>query len=104
MVPPVVLDTGVMMTRSVRLTDLAGKLAKLSAKAYRLSDAAGLCLIVQLGGSKLWRYRYRLGAKQAEFAIGVYPEISLARARELLGDARRLVSHGASRGNGPWLT
>ncbi len=82
------------MARSVRLTDLAVKSAKPAAKAYRLSDAAGLCLVVQPGGSKLWRYRYRLGAKQAEYAIGVYPEISLARARELLADARRLVSQG----------
>lgn len=82
------------MSSTVRLTDLAVKSAKPSVKAYRLSDAAGLCLLVKPGGSKLWRYRYRLGGKQAEFAIGAYPEISLARARELLGVARGLVSNG----------
>lgn len=82
------------MARTTRLTDLAIRSAKPSSKAYRLADTAGLCLIIHPNGSKLWRYRYRLGVKQAEFAIGVYPEISLARARELLSDARRLVSQG----------
>jgi integrase len=45
-------------------------------------------------GARLWRYRYRIGGKENLYAIGAYPEISLAEAREARDDARKLVRRG----------
>lgn len=45
-------------------------------------------------GSKLWRLKYRLNGKENRYAIGAYPDISLARARELAQEARTSVANG----------
>jgi integrase len=58
---------------------------------FRLSDGGGLHLEIRPTGARLWRYRYRLGGKENVFAIGAYPEISLAKARDARDDARTLV-------------
>ena len=39
-------------------------------------------------GAKYWRWKYRYGGKEKRIALGVYPEISLARAGELRDEAR----------------
>lgn len=49
---------------------------------------------VRANGSKLWRYRYRIAGKENVFAIGSYPEVKLANAREDLSRARALVRQG----------
>ena len=61
---------------------------------YKLSDQGGLYIEIRPSGSKLWRYRYRIEGKEAIFAIGAYPEISLERAREVHKGARQLVKQG----------
>ena len=35
-------------------------ITKAKPKPYRLADGAGLYLLVEKSGSKLWRFRYRL--------------------------------------------
>lgn len=45
-------------------------------------------------GSKLWRLKYRLRGKENRYAIGAYPDISLARARELAQEARTSIANG----------
>ncbi|MCY1522096.1 Prophage integrase IntS [compost metagenome] len=45
-------------------------------------------------GSKLWRYRYRLGGKENLFAIGAYPDVSLSEARIERDTARDHVRAG----------
>lgn len=65
-------------------------------KIDRLWDGGGLYLQVNPSGSRLWRYKYRLAGKENTYAIGVYPEISLARARALLNEARALVEKGVA--------
>ena len=47
-------------------------------------------------GSKLWRLKYRLHGKENRYAIGAYPDISLARARELAQEARTSVANGVA--------
>jgi integrase len=49
---------------------------------------------VQPKGGNLWRFAYRFGGKQKLLALGVYPTVSLARARQLREDARRLLADG----------
>ncbi|WP_223456543.1 tyrosine-type recombinase/integrase [Pseudomonas sp. GL-RE-19] len=47
-------------------------------------------------GSKLWRLKYRLHGKENRYAIGAYPDITLARARELAQEARTSVANGVA--------
>ncbi len=68
--------------------------AKPAAKAYKLSDSGGLYLLVQPKGAKLWRYKFRLGGTEGLDALGSFPEVSLAQARQAHGESRRLVSQG----------
>lgn len=78
------------------LTDKECKGAKPAPKytKYRLADSGGLYLHVTDTGSKLWRYKYRLAGKQKLMALGAYPDVSLAAARELHQNARKLVAGG----------
>jgi len=76
------------------LSDAKIRTAKPDAKPYKLSDGGGLFLMLQPSGSKLWRWKYRLSGKENLFAIGSYPEISLAEARTARDIARDLVKQG----------
>lgn len=62
----------------------------------KLWDGDGLFLFVSKTGSRLWRYKYRIGKDENLFSIGAYPEITLARARALHREARELVKKGIS--------
>lgn len=63
-------------------------------KPRKHADGGGLYLLVAATGVRLWRYKYRLGGKEQVFALGAYPEVTLAKARELHGNARELVAKG----------
>jgi integrase len=76
------------------LTLFAIQNAKPKEKAYKLSDGGGLHLLVQPGGSKLWRFRYRFRGKENMLALGTFPEVSLATARSKRDDARKLLAEG----------
>ncbi len=76
------------------LKDTRIKNAKPGTKPYKLADGEGLHLEVRPNGSKLWRLRYRLHGKENTFAIGKYPIVSLAHARESKDEARGLIANG----------
>jgi hypothetical protein len=76
------------------LTALAIRNARPRAKAYKLSDERSLYLLVMPNGSKYWRFSYRFLGKQRSLALGVWPEVSLAEAREKRDAARKLVADG----------
>lgn len=76
------------------LTDAQVRNAKGKTKPYKLADGAGLFLLVQPSGARLWRYKYRIDGKEGLFSIGMYPEKSIADARRELADARELVRQG----------
>ncbi|MFT7576496.1 MAG: integrase [Alphaproteobacteria bacterium] len=78
----------------MRLTDVALRNAKPCSRPVKLSDGKGLYFEVRPTGAKLWRYRYRIAGKENVFAIGEYPNISLAEAREIRAEAKTLVSQG----------
>jgi hypothetical protein len=73
------------------LTDRAVRNLKPQAKAYQVADGEGLALEVRPSGQKAWLYRYRIYARQEKLSLGSYPDISIAKARELHGDAKKLV-------------
>jgi integrase len=58
----------------------------------KYSDGGGLYLHVTAAG-KYWRMAYRFIGKQKTLALGVYPEVSLADAREGRGKARKLLAN-----------
>jgi len=76
------------------LTDTRVRKAKPSLRAFKLSDARGLHLLIQPHGSKLWRLAYRFAGKQKTLAIGVYPTVGLQEARERRDVAKRLLANG----------
>jgi hypothetical protein len=63
-------------------------------RRYKVSDGHGLYLLVEPTGKKRWRMTFRLMGKQNTASFGAYPEISLADARQLCADARRLIAIG----------
>jgi integrase len=73
------------------LTVKAVENAKPAGKPYKLTDERGMFLLVQPNGSKLWRFRYRINGRQKVMALGAFPDVSLARARDLRDEARKLV-------------
>jgi len=71
------------------LTDTRIKQAKPGRKPYKLIDGGGLVLLVNPGGTKLWRRRLRVNGVETMYAIGRYPEVGLAGARD---EARRALA------------
>jgi integrase len=74
------------------LTDTAVRNAKPGGKPFKLADEKGLYLLVNATG-KYWRMNYRFTGKQKTLALGVYPAITLAKARERRDEARKLLAH-----------
>jgi integrase len=62
-------------------------------KAFKLTDEKGLYLLVQTTGGKLWRFDYRFDSKRKTLALGAYPDVSLADARNRRDDARKLIAN-----------
>ncbi|MDM3422925.1 integrase arm-type DNA-binding domain-containing protein [Citrobacter sp. Cb025] len=76
------------------LTDTKARAAKPEVNDHSLVDGDGMSLLIKPNGSKYWRFRFRFGGKQHLMAFGVYPETSLADARQKREEARRLVAAG----------
>lgn len=62
-----------------------------AAAGDKYTDAHGMFLLVKAAG-KYWRMNYRFDGKQKTLALGVYPVVSLAQARERREAARRLLA------------
>ncbi|MBX9870549.1 MAG: integrase arm-type DNA-binding domain-containing protein [Burkholderiaceae bacterium] len=77
------------------LTDTAVKKTKPSASPVKLSDGKGLYLLVTEKGSKLWRWKYRVDGKEKVMALGAYPDVSIAQARDAMANARKLLASGS---------
>ena len=89
-----------MPKRIEPLTPSATANAKPKAAPYKLRDGRGLHLLVEPNGSKGWRFEYRRPGtgKRNTLSLGVYPEVSLKRAREKREEARTLLADGIDPG------
>lgn len=87
-----------MRKRIVPLSDVKIRNAKPKEKGYKLSDGQGLYLLVTTSGGKLWRLDYSHNDKRKTLALGSYPEITLADARQRRDDARKLLANGVDPG------
>lgn len=74
------------------LTDTAIRNAKPKDKPYKITDEKGLYLLIRSTG-KYFRFDYRFNGKRKTLALGVYPDISLAKARERRNEARTQVAN-----------
>lgn len=74
------------------LTDIKIKAAKSLEKPCKLSDSGGLYLLVNRNGSKYRRLKYRFAGKEKTLSIGVYPQVTLAEARNQRDEAKKLLA------------
>ena len=79
-----------------KLTELAVKKAEPKTKQFKLSDGGGLYLLVHSNGSKYWRFDFRFDGKQKSSSLGVWPEVSLAVARNKRDQAKRKIKEGVN--------
>ena len=76
------------------LTDTKIKTAKAKDKDYKLTDGAGLYLLVTKAGGKHWKLKYRFNGKEQKLSLGSYPDISLSQARELKEKHKAEIANG----------
>lgn len=76
------------------LTDAAIRAAKPREKPYKLAVGDGLYLLIHPRGARYWRFKYRLHGREGLLAVGIYPDVPLAEARNRRDAARKLVAAG----------
>src|SRR6516165_8603050 len=76
------------------LKDTTVRNAKSRAKKYKVFDGDGLYLEVVPTGAKYWRMKYFFAGKEKCLALGVYPHVTLADARERRAQARKVLASG----------
>jgi integrase len=76
------------------LTDTQVRSAKPTDRPRKISDDHGLHLLVMPSGARYWRYSYRFNGKQKTLSLGVYPAVSLAKARVRHEKARTQLADG----------
>jgi len=81
------------------LTDTFVRQVKHTGKASgdKYADGGGMYLLVKAGG-RYWRMDYTHAEKRKTLALGVYPEVSLAKARQRRTEARELLAEGLDPG------
>ena len=55
--------------------------SKPRSKPWKLADGGGLYLLINPTGTRYWRYDYRFTSKRKTLSLGIYPKITLKRAR-----------------------
>jgi integrase len=80
------------------LSKLLIEKTKHGSKTIRLWDGRGMYMEISPKGGKWWRLKYWFGGKERRMSLGVYPDVSLADAREKREEARRKVAAGIDPG------
>lgn len=80
------------------LTDTKIKNLKPADKLYKVTDREGLYVAVTKSGTVSFRYDYRINGRRETITLGRYGRdgITLGEAREMLLDAKKMVSMGIS--------
>lgn len=76
------------------LNDLKCRTAKPKEKPFKISDSGGLYLEIMPNGSKLWRLKYRLAGNEKRIALGIYPIVSLSKARRQRDACKDNITNG----------
>ncbi|AIY42560.1 Phage integrase [Collimonas arenae] len=80
------------------LTDTKLRNLKAGEKLFKVNDRDGLYVAVTPAGSISFRYNYSINGRQETLTFGRYGlgGISLAEAREQLGEAKKMIAAGKS--------
>lgn len=76
------------------LTDSQIRRAKPTDRPRKIYDGRGLHLQVMPNGGRYWRLDYRFHGKRKLLCLGVYPDVSLLKARTRAQDARERLVDG----------
>lgn len=76
------------------LTVMAAEKAQPRDRKYKLAAGGGLYLEVMPSGAKYWRWKYRHNGAEKRIALGVFPDVSLADARQLRDEERAKLRDG----------
>lgn len=76
------------------LSDSKIRTAKARNKLYKLYDEKGLYIEVTAAGSKRWRFKYKFEGKEKLLSLGIYPDVSLRKARLKRDENRELLADG----------
>ncbi len=81
-----------------QINKLIARTVDVLTKPGRHSDGGGLYLSITKAGARRWVFLYRWQGKPTEMGLGsaAKGQVSLARARELAGEARSLLASGVS--------
>lgn len=83
--------TNTLSDKSIRA---AIKAATGGNKPRAMNDGGGLSLLLQPTGAAWWRLRYWLTGRENRLSLGVYPDVSLADARNRRDQARKMIAAG----------
>jgi len=81
------------------LNDAQVKAEKPGSNRRRISDGGGLLLEIDPAGGKYWLWRHRYpptkDGKQQDYRIGIYPNVSLKKARQIRDEQKsRMLTDG----------
>ena len=82
------------MAAKDKLAATAVEAAKPLTKPYKMSDGAGLYLLVTPDGGRWWRLKYRIDGREKLISLGVYPATSLKAARKARDRAKEQLAIG----------
>ena len=83
-----------MARTATPLTDKTIKSSKPKEKDYKLFDGNGLFLLITKNGGTRWRLKYQFNGKEKIFALGTYPQLTLAKARKMREELREDIANG----------
>lgn len=78
-----------------KLTDKTLKALSRDGQPGKTNDGDGLYFQVSKAGSTSWLFRYKRDGKVRDMGLGPYPTVTLAAARLLAADQRRVLATGA---------
>ena len=91
------MDTTVKKRGGRRLhSALTDRAVKAATEPGRIFDGQGLFVLVTPGGAKIWKQRITVKGRRQELGLGPYPVVTLAKAREVALENRRMVREGLS--------
>ncbi len=76
------------------LTDTQVRNLQPREKPFKISDGGRMHLYVTPKGAKRWRMAYDFGGKEKLMSLGIYPAVSLAKARDRRAEAKALLADG----------
>ena len=79
-----------------KLTENSIRKAQVLKKQYKIYDGDGMFMLIHPNGSKYWRMKYTFDGKSKLASFGVWPGVSLKKARERRHEAKQKIKMGVN--------